>query len=460
LTAFARLAQNDPSPVVRLYLASALQRMPTANAWEVATALARHGEDADDHNLPKMIWYGLEPLVAQNPNRALTLAAEAKIPLITRFVARRLVDADAVEPLVNALDQNGNHTVSLLEGLRDGLEGRFDLKAPARWSAISAKLRQADERRAQLALQIAQRFGDTEATQKSLATLKNAQAPAEQRRQALQAIAARKRPELVAELPALLDVPALRADAIRAMADYDHEPFGKLLLTRYNSLSPAERQQAVQTLSTRPRYGWLLTQAIKDQRVPKRDVPPYVARQLLRVVGSGFVEVWGPIEVTGVDNQAYGKYQRMLNERALAKADAVKGEGLFQRTCGSCHKLYGKGGDIGPDLTGSNRGNVDYILFNVLNPSGEIQDDYKLVVVTTRDGRTYSGNVIAENERQLTMRIVGQDAVVLNKSAIQSREVTPVSLMPQGLFDNLTETEVLDLVKYLRTQNDVSQTGK
>jgi putative heme-binding domain-containing protein len=117
--------------------------------------------------------------------------------------------------------------------------------------------------------------------------------------------------------------------------------------------------------------------------------------------------------------------------------------------------MYGKGGNIGPDLTGSNRANLDYLLFNVLNPSGEIQDDYKLVVLTTRDGRTYSGNVVSENERQLTFRTVGLEAVVLDKSAIQSREVMPTSLMPVGLFDPLSESEVLDLVQFLRTTEPV-----
>jgi putative heme-binding domain-containing protein len=112
--------------------------------------------------------------------------------------------------------------------------------------------------------------------------------------------------------------------------------------------------------------------------------------------------------------------------------------------------MYGEGGSIGPDLTGSNRGNVDYLLFNVLNPSGEIQDSYKMVEITTRDGRTYSGNVVSENERQLTLRIVGQDAVVINKSSIQSREVATVSMMPVGLFETLSDEEVVDLVAYLR----------
>ena len=134
----------------------------------------------------------------------------------------------------------------------------------------------------------------------------------------------------------------------------------------------------------------------------------------------------------------------------MVSANFKKGQVLFQRTCGSCHKLNGEGVNIGPDLTGSNRPNLDYLLFNVLNPSGEIQDAYKLVVITTRDGRTYSGNVISENERQIKFRVVGQESLVINKSSIQSREVTPVSMMPQGLFETLSDTEIVDLVAYLR----------
>jgi putative heme-binding domain-containing protein len=113
--------------------------------------------------------------------------------------------------------------------------------------------------------------------------------------------------------------------------------------------------------------------------------------------------------------------------------------------------MYGQGGLIGPDLTGSNRSNIDYLLFNILSPSEEIQDVYKMVVITTRDGRTYSGNIIAENQRQVTMRVVGQDAVVINKSSIQAREVTAVSMMPQGLMTTLTDKEVVDLLTYIRT---------
>ncbi len=57
---------------------------------------------------------------------------------------------------------------------------------------------------------------------------------------------------------------------------------------------------------------------------------------------------------------------------------------------------------------------------------------------------------------QLTLLVVGQDAVVINKSDIQSRDVTAVSLMPERLLQTLTDTEVLDLVAYLRTPEQVA----
>lgn len=457
LAMFVKMAKDDTSPVVRLYLASAMQRIDKESAWRIAENLVQHKEDFEDHNLPKMIWFGLEPLVKNNPNRALDLSAKAEIPLIAKYVARRLVDADSPESVIAFLSKTAKNQVALLEGMRDGLEGRFDLKAPANWSALYAKLRLQKGETSTLALQIAQRFGDTEISQKSMMILKNKNAPITQRQQALQALASRKREELVAEFPHLLNEPKLRLEVIRAIADYDKESLAKLLIDKYKDFTIAEKLQAIQTLSSRSKYGWQLTQALKNQTIPKRDVPAYSARQLLRVVGSGFIEVWGPIEQEPSLEKSYSKYQRMITDKAVIAADVTKGAVVFQNTCGSCHKMYGKGGNIGPDLTGSNRANLDYLLFNVLNPSGEIQEDYKLVVITTRDGRTYSGNVVSENERQITMRIVGQDAVVINKSAIQSREVMPTSLMPVGLFDALSETEVLNLVKYMRTMGEAKQ---
>lgn len=456
ITRFTEMASKDKSPVVRLYLGSALQRINENAKWKIAGALLGHEEDVDDHNLPKMIWFGLEPLVTKDPARALALAAESKIPMLAEYIARRTVDADATERVIAEVGEMPHTQISLLEGMRDALEGRNDLTAPANWKAVYAKLQKRGGKVSQLASEIAQQFGDTEAAKKSLITLKDKRTPLENRRNSLATLALQQRPELLAELPALLDDPALRTEAIRAMAGYDDQELGNLLLKKYPRFNISEKHEALQTLSSRPRYGRMLTQAIKDKSIPKSDVPVYVARQLRRVVGSGFVETWGSIdELPAGENAAYDKYQRLLKPEAIAAASPQKGRLLFQRTCGSCHTMFGEGGIIGPDLTGSNRTNTNYILSNVLNPSDEIQDDYKMVVITTRDGRTYSGNVVGENTRQITLRVVGQDAVVINKSEIQSREETTVSMMPAGLFNSLSDEEVLDLMAYLWTTEQV-----
>lgn len=452
-----RMASADKSPVVRLYLASAIQRVQTEPAWQIATALAQHAQDANDHNVPKMIWFGVEPLMAANPQRGLDLAVSTSIPLIAEYTARRAVDADATDQLIAVLSKRPENLPSMLQGMRDALEGRNDLTAPGQWKSLYAELQRADPRTASMARDIAQLFGDTEAARQSLAIVKDKNAKGDERKKALISLSTQQRPELVDVLPELLKDPALRLEGIRAIAQYDDAKLGELLLKQYPDLRTDEKREAILTLSSRPRYGRMLNEALKKKSIPKTDVPVYVARQLRRVVGSGFVETWGPIdELPATENAAYNKYQRLLTADALVKADPRNGKMLFDRTCGSCHTMFGQGGIIGPDLTGSNRTNVNYILSNVLNPSEDIQDDYKMVVVTTRDGRTYSGNVVSENPRQITLRIVGQDAVIVNKSDIQSREVTDVSMMPPGLFDMLRDEEVLDLVAFLRSPGPIA----
>ena len=85
-----RLAREDKSPVVRLYLASALQRFAVEDRWDILTALVYHAEDAGDHNLPLMYWYAAEPCVASDPARAVALLKQCKIPVVREFIARRL----------------------------------------------------------------------------------------------------------------------------------------------------------------------------------------------------------------------------------------------------------------------------------------------------------------------------------------------------------------------------------
>ena len=86
----ADLAANDPAPSVRLEIASALQRLPLENRWEIAASLLSHAEDAADKDLPLMYWYAIEPLAAADKKRAVQLASQCKIPLVRQLIAQRV----------------------------------------------------------------------------------------------------------------------------------------------------------------------------------------------------------------------------------------------------------------------------------------------------------------------------------------------------------------------------------
>ena len=246
LDTFLRLAREDRSPVVRLYLASALQRIAEDQRWPIASALMAHGEDAGDHNLPKILWLAVEPLVRGNPALALEHAGRSNIPMLAQFIARRAVDADNADAVVAEIAKTPKSVTALLEGLRDGLQGRVDVAAPADWrrspGTPEARRRTAPR---ELAAEVAQQFGDTEAvTAQSRDRQKRARRDATTASARCRSLAGQRRTQLADELPAMLDSAPLRLDAIRAVAAFDNERLGRLLIERYPGFSPARTRRS------------------------------------------------------------------------------------------------------------------------------------------------------------------------------------------------------------------------
>ena len=103
--------------------------------------------------------------------------------------------------------------------------------------------------------------------------------------------------------------------------------------------------------------------ALKSGTIPKPDISAFAARQLQRVIGPAFIDFWGPVAQPAEDKQAdIAKFRRLLTDEFVSRANVSNGRVVFERTCVACHTLYGQGGKIGPDITGSNRANLDYVL--------------------------------------------------------------------------------------------------
>ena len=133
-----------------------------------------------------------------------------------------------------------------------------------------------------------------------------------------------------------------------------------------------------------------------------------------------FVDVWGKIDSLSADKAAFAKCRTLLTGEAITKGNAVKGRAIYERTCSACHKLYGAGGEIGR-ISRSNRANLDYILKNILNPSGDIPEGYQMILVTTRQTCAPA----RWRERAAACPACGRPAPGLAKSEIQSPKPSP-----------------------------------
>lgn len=471
VSAWEAAATSEDEAAVRLEMASAMQKLPLTRRWAIAEALCARAEDADDHNLPLMIWYGVEPLVTEDPSRALKLAAESKIPTVTAFIYRRCASDDRLlQPVVAALQQASTSgdtptTEALLAAMLQAFEGRVDVRAPEAWTAAYDSLAQSDSAVVRdQADRIAVAFGDLRVVPRMRQIVVDAEAGIERRQRALEILVKAQDREASAALHQALEIPELRRDVIRALASLGDASTGERLLNSYGNWSVEERQDAVNTLVGRPAYVTLLLDAIAVGKVPRTDLHAYQVRQIAGFGDEKLTErvreVWGEVRTSPADRlQRMAALRELASGPKMAAASAGRGRVVFDKTCSNCHRLFDVGGDVGPDITGSNRANLDYVLENMVDPSAVMGNDYRMTLVETDDGRLISGMVRLETDSALTIRTLN-DTVVVAKDEIVDRQLSELSMMPEGLLDALDEQAICDLIQYLGSPRQVAPRGE
>jgi putative heme-binding domain-containing protein len=166
-------------------------------------------------------------------------------------------------------------------------------------------------------------------------------------------------------------------------------------------------------------------------------------------------EVWGTLRPLGLDRvQQVADWKQVLTTQRLAEADLNHGRAVYAKTCQRCHVLYGIGETVGPELTGSNRTDLDYLLRNLIDPSAEIPADYRATIVATHEGRIVNGVLLRETDEILVLASE-TGRIELAQSEVEARRTDPNSLMPEGQLDALEEAEVVDLVAYLGSSGQV-----
>ena len=368
-------------------------------------------------------------------------------------------DFESFQLVVTAVGSTTDTSVqaALLKGMLLGLEGRRSVRAPEGWSTLSNTLACSTSASVrQHALALSQIFGDTAAVASALECVQDSSVAAAQRCSTLSLLLGQQNQEASQLLKVLIDEPALTLSAIRGYAVVRNDEAPDVLISRYSKLNTQQQRAVIETLASRKAYAEALLEALKMKQIQPSAVPVQVARSLKSLLGKKFTDVYGALPVVGAEREhLIKKYKKLCKPSAVAAADASRGRAVFQKTCAACHVLYGEGGKVGPELTGANRANLDYILLNSVYPSLDVPHAYRTVSVLTVDGRVVNGVLAEEDGTKIVLRTPEQPRVVIAKEDIDFRKISPQSMMPDGQLDAMKPQEVIDLVKYLRTTEQV-----
>lgn len=465
LEKLAEIAAESSSAVERLYIASALQRLPLERRWDVMAGLLAHAEDSADSNLPYMYWYAFEPLIESDMSRALTVARAGKVPQLVPFTARRIAssgDRAALALLVDVLSDAPDDEVraAVLNGMTQGLAGRRQVPMPAGWPAASKKLAAAGTPQVRnLLKKLGVTFGEAAALAELRTVLNDSKAQVEDRREALASLLAARDTGLAATLQKLIAEPSLRRDALRGLAVYDDPKTPQVILSVYSTLSLEEKRDALNTLAARATTARALVASVAAKKIPTTDLSADVLRQLRNIkddeLAKQIAAVWGSLRDTAEDKvREIRRVRGMIAARQAGPDELPRGRAVFAKTCQQCHTLFGTGAKIGPDLTGSNRADLEYLLTNVLDPSAVMAKEYQPNLIATTDGRVITGLVLKDDGKTLTVA-TANDTITLPRSDIDTMKLSDRSMMPDDLLKPLADDEVRALVAYLASPRQV-----
>ena len=512
----------------RLQMATVLQMFDGRKMWAghldlenkamsakhlLAQGLLSHAEDATDHNLPLMYWYGIRDLP---PAELVKLVKDCRIPLVTQFIARRItediekdsaplnallelasntgfqpVGPTGVPPVAeiakNGQDARSTHSQDgcatlILRGMTDALKGWRKAKKPAAWDKFAAlivrsagtparnekqggeaaKKNEADKSvRAPLEMlrDLNVLFGDGRALNGVRAIALDENADIEARKSALATLVEAKSPDARKICEKLLTERSLAVTAVQGLATFDDPAIAEMIVKHWRIFYTNEHTAVIAALAARPGFAKVLLNHLGDGVIPRAEITPVIARQIRsfndEALNKKLAEVWGEVHDSSEDKKSLiAALKTKLTPEFIAKGDPSQGRMLFNGICAACHKLYGKGGDIGPDLTGSGRHDAGYLIENIIDPSAVVAADFTMAVVTLIDGRVLNGIISEKTDHTVTIKMVGQK-VTVDRNDVVKQEQLPISMMPEGQLNVLSDKQIADFFSYLMSSAQV-----
>jgi putative membrane-bound dehydrogenase-like protein len=477
---------KDPDPGVRLGVTVAARQFvsgaltidtpPKVPIHEVVTGpilsalFVGHQDRTKEENDPVLdflYWMALEPIIAFDPVHGIGAykrdGAVKEQPfsakLLTKIMHRvcDLRDEDTLSRSViefGGIPESAASTlIAGLQGLLDGQRGKILVPNTGAIAVVSRLAQSSNPELAKAAQEVGSLWGDASAVRASLARITDASASEADRIAAIRTARRLKTDETRAALLGVFSGNAsetLKVEAVRGMADVGEDDTAQQLLAKWATLSPTVRAAVAELCTTRGNWKWPFYAAIERGEVKRGDIPPTVIRSLATSKADN--ERQKAIQLFGRVNQSSEEKLKLIAAKrkvvVAGPIDLAAGHEVAQRNCFICHKLYGEGGDVGPDLTGVGRSSLDALLHNVINPNEIIGAGYEQVEVETKDDQVFSGRMTENTATHVKLVMAGPSEAVIDKSKVKNLTVTQLSAMPEGL-EQMPEADFRNLIWFI-----------
>jgi putative heme-binding domain-containing protein len=454
------IARTEPHIEVRSQLACTAKRLSATQGLPIVKTLLSHSEDANDIHIPLLLWWALESKAESDRDAVLAFFEDRSIwnlPIIRSTILDRIMKRYAIAGTVLdlrtcarllELAPDREKAQQLLVSFEKAYEGRSI-------GVLPKELREAIGKAGGGSMTLAIRQGDEKAAADALKLIKDPATPKQKRSELVQVFGDVK---YASALPVLLSVahenknPSLQKEAIAALGLYADSTIAEELITIAPGISPDAQLAAYNVLASRPASASALIKAVEQKKIARKQVPLEIVEKLRsdETLAASVDQAFGPkptLDKAALD----AKLHSLASTIQGGVGNPFEGQKNFQLACGTCHRLFGEGGEIGPDLTTYKRDDLETMLMNIVNPSGEIREGYENMLVETKDGRTLSGFLAEKYDDAIVLRDLAGEKTLIGKNDFISMKSAGRSLMPEGLLEAFDDQQLRDLFAYLRS---------
>ncbi len=470
-----QLAQ-DPQPDVLLQVVVAAEKMEQIPLVPTLVQVLNHC--GSDSLVPQILWQVLHPHLEQHAGEFAQLAVEHRLwrtegfrrmwPYLLQRLLARPVQHQALGTLLRALHEHRQESAvsgmivpAVEQVARASQSGELSPQEVAQLQRellplLRRWMKESSGRLRTGSLLLAATWDDPQGTEAAQALVLSADAADEDRAAAFEALVSTGEPQVIKLAQTVLEQKKspreLKARVLQALGQLDRPEVALLVLNLYRELEPSLQAQAVQLLVQRRRWTMKLLEAIGSGRIPPAALSATMAQSIVARGDPELVKLlrkhWGTVR-TQRDPRRQLVVDQMRYFIRRHPGDPRRGEKVFAKLCGQCHKLFGQGQEVGPDLTANGRNSFDQLLSNVFDPSLVIGSAYQARTVVTDQGRVLTGLVVEDSPRRVVLKLQGGKLAVIPRERIEAMQLSRLSMMPEDVEKQLSPQEIADLFAYL-----------